>query len=386
MAYDREIMRRARERFEAERERRRNAWELRRQALYARAPRLREIENRLRGTTGSILAEAMRRGYDPRPALEKLRRENLQLREERKNILKSLGLSETYLHNDPACSVCGDSGYANGRVCQCLRRYYVQEQQKALSQMLDLGNQSFESFSLDWYPNKRNGGWLSPREQMRENYEICLDYARNFENRQGRNLLLYGLTGRGKTFLSAAVAREVSGAGFSVFYNTAGTIFQMFEQETFQHEESGGNVERILRCDLLILDDLGSEKRAAGTSAALYQIVNTRLLEQRSTIINTNLSPDEDIPILYSPQIASRLEGGYQILICDGPDIRRLKQEKAQMEQANAQSNQTDTQLKQANMPFRQGDTRLKQANTRMEQANTAKIEKTGISANRQRG
>ena len=329
MAYDREIMRRARERFEAERERRRNAWEIRREALYARVPRLREIETRLRGTTGSILAEAMRHGYDPRPALEKLRRENLHLREERKKILKDMGLAETYLDHTPDCSVCGDSGYANGRVCQCLRRYYVQEQQKALSQMLDLGSQSFESFSLDWYPDRRDGNWTSPREQMRQNYEICLDYARNFEEKKGRNLLLCGAPGRGKTFLSAAVAREVSAAGFSVFYHTAEMIFRMLEQETFHYEESGGNTERILRCDLLILDDLGSERRTSGTSAALYQIVNTRLLEQRSTIINTNLSPEKDLPQLYSPQIASRLNSAYQILPCYGPDIRRLKREKA---------------------------------------------------------
>ena len=326
MAYDKKIMRRARERFEADRERRRAALQTRRDALYRREPRLREIDTRLRGTMGSILAEALRKGHDPGPALEKLRRENFQLREERKNILKRMGLAETCLDSVPACPLCGDSGYADGRVCRCLRGYYAQEQQKELSQMLDLGNQSFESFSLEWYPDKRNGNLPSPREQMQNNYEICRRYARDFGN--AGNLLLCGAPGRGKTFLSAAVAREVSAAGFSVFYDTAGRIFRAFEQEQFRQEAYGETVERILHCDLLIVDDLGSETKTALTQSALYQIVNTRLLEKRSTIINTNLFPEKEIATLYSPQIASRLNAEYQILPCYGPDIRQLKRAK----------------------------------------------------------
>lgn len=327
MAYDKVIMRRARERFEAERDRRRAALEIRRQALYSRVPRLREIEERLRGTMGGILAQAMRRGHDPRPALEQLRRENAALREERKAILKQLGLAETYLEYVPACPLCADSGSREGRVCECLRRCYTLEQQKELAQRLDLGRQSFASFDLNRYPDERDGKRESPREQMRRVYEICVAYARHF-GEAGGNLLLCGAPGRGKTFLSAAIAREVSAAGFSVVYDTAERIFRLFEQEKFNRDASGADTDRILRCDLLILDDLGSEMTTALVQSALYQIVNTRLIEKRSTIINTNLLPKKDIPSRYSPQIASRLEGEYQILPCYGPDIRRLKQGK----------------------------------------------------------
>lgn len=122
----------------------------------------------------------------------------------------------------------------------------------------------------------------------------------------------------------------VSGDGWSVVYDTAGRIFQRFEAQKFGREEGDGasaDVERVLGCDLLILDDLGTEMTTAFVQSALYQIVNTRLLEKRPTILSTNLRV-EALHSRYSPQIASRIEGEYQILPFFGEDIRRLKRER----------------------------------------------------------
>ena len=328
MAYDGKIMRRALQQFEEDRRARGERLEARRESVFRRQPRLREIENELRSTMSRIIASALRHGTDPAPAVEVLREENLRIQGEKRRLLEELGLPQDCLEEKPACALCGDTGYRNGQVCRCLRAYYAREQQKELSQMLDLGSQSFDSFSLDWYSEHYDGALgIAPRDNMEAVYDICADYAHQFGKRPG-NLLLFGAPGLGKTHLSAAIAREVSDKGFSVVYDTAGRVFQRFEAQKFTREENAeDDVERVMNCDLLILDDLGTEMTTAFVQSALYQIVNGRLMEKRSTIISTNLSP-EKLAQRYSPQIASRIEGEYQILPFVGTDIRRLKKER----------------------------------------------------------
>ena len=159
-------------------------------------------------------------------------------------------------------------------------------------------------------------------------YAACTAVAKE----PGKNynpLFIYGPSGLGKTHLSAAIAREVSEKGHSVVYDTAGHIFAQFEQQKFtREEEADDHVERVLNCDLLILDDLGSEMTTSFVQSALYQIVNTRQMERRSTIISTNLTPGE-LARRYTPQIASRIEGEYTLLPFAGEDIRKLKKERA---------------------------------------------------------
>ena len=196
--------------------------------------------------------------------------------------------------------------------------------------MLDLGSQSFETFSLEWYAEEDSPDLgISPRENMDWIYRTCKRYAGNFGPGSG-SLLLTGDPGLGKTFLSAAIAREVSGDGWSVVYDTAAHVFDRFEARKFGREageEVEADVERVLDCDLLILDDLGTEMTTAFVQSALYSIVNGRLLERRATILSTNLKLDE-LGRRYGPQTASRMEGEYQILPFFGQDIRKLKKER----------------------------------------------------------
>ena len=318
MAYDGKIMRRALQQFEEDRRTREERFQARRESIFRRQPRLREIEDELRSTMSSIITRDLRHRTDPGPAVE-------VPREEKRQLLTQMGLPQDCLDEKPACALCGDTGYRNGQVCRCLRQYYAREQQKELSRMLDLGSQSFDTFSLDWYSQEYDADYgRSARENMETVYDVCADYAHQFGKRPG-NLLLFGAPGLGKTFLSAAIAREVSSNGWSVVYDTAGRIFQRFEAQKFTREEDAGDdVDRVLNCDLLILDDLGTEMTTAFVQSALYQIVNTRLMEKKSTILNTNLMPGE-IARRYSPQLASRIEGEYQLLPFFGEDIRKLK-------------------------------------------------------------
>ncbi len=327
MAYDGRLLRLAQERYEADRSAREADLAEQREQLYARRPRLREIQDQLRRTASRVMAAALRRGEDPLPEIQRLREENLSLQAERQMLLAELGLPDNALEDTPLCPFCNDTGYRGGEMCRCLKTYYVEEQRKELSKLLDLGSQSFDTFDTDWYSDQRAPGKTkSAREHMEWVYATCVEYAHNF-GKKPANLLLFGRPGLGKTHLSAAIAREVSGKGFSVVYDTAGHIFERFEAQKFGRDEAERDVERVLNCDLLILDDLGTEMVTTFVQSALYQIINGRLLEKKSTIVSTNLMP-EAIAQRYSGQIASRIEGEYQLLPFVGEDIRVLKKKR----------------------------------------------------------
>lgn len=329
MSYDGKIMRQALARFEEDKQRRAAEFARRRDRLYETEPRLKEIEQQLRATMPKLIASALRRGADPLPAVRVLQDENLDLQRQRMQLLTGMGYPADYLEEKPRCARCGDAGFLpDGSMCACLRSYYAREQIAELSHMLDIGSQSFDTFRLDYYSTDRGGLPRSPREAAQRNLEICQSFARDF--RPGKqNLLLFGAPGLGKTFLSACIARVVSEDGFSVVYDTAGHIFSQFEASKFRRDdvdEPDESVERCMACDLLILDDLGTEMTTAFVKSALYQLLNSRLLAGRSTIISTNLDPDQ-IGRRYSAQIMSRLEGEFELLPFIGQDIRRLKRE-----------------------------------------------------------
>lgn len=329
MAYDGKILHRAIERFEEDKQRRNQQFLSRRARIFREVPRLEQIDLQLRSTVSQIIASALQRGTDPVPAIRVIRDENLSLQAERTRLLTEHGYPADALEEKPRCALCGDTGYREQGLCTCLRKYYAREQIEELSRMLDVGTQSFDTFELEWYSSQREGGYpRSAREVMERNLGICRNYAENFGPDSG-NLLLFGDPGLGKTFLSACIARVVSEDGFSVVYDTAVQIFSQFENAKFHREtdsDPDGDVNRYLNCDLLILDDLGTEMVTAFVQSALYQLVNSRLQAGKSTIINTNLTPEE-IGRRYSPQILSRLEGEYEILYCIGRDIRQLKKE-----------------------------------------------------------
>ena len=326
MAYDGRLMRRAAARFEEAKQRRSAALRERERTVYAAIPRIAEIDAELRATMSKIIASALRRGADPRPAIEALKEENLSLQRERAELLTAHGYPADYLEDKPNCPLCGDTGWRGGEVCSCLNDYYACVQMEELSQLLDLGTQSFETFSFDVYsPYPPADQDISPRANMERVYDACRDYAYEFSARSG-NLLLSGDPGLGKTFLSACIARVVSETGHSVVYDTATHVFERFEAQKFSRGEDGAeeDVERFLRCDLLIIDDLGTELTTEFVRSAFYQIVNTRLMTNKKTIISTNLSPLE-LSRRYGANILSRIEGAYRILPFFGDDIRKMK-------------------------------------------------------------
>jgi len=327
MGYDAAVLRRASERLaQAKKERERSTAELRRR-LFAQAPELADIERQLKGTVLDLVSSCLRTGSDPGPALRVIKDKNMSLQARQVEILQGLGYPPDALDEVPACKKCGDSGWVGTRMCDCLKVLCAQEQVKELSKLLDLGEQSFDVFSLDWYsPLPWPGEKMTPRENMELIYEICLNYAQKFGKFYFKNLFLTGDPGLGKTFLSACIARTVAENGFSVVYDTAVSVFSRFEEQKFsknveEERAAQGETRRYLGCDLLILDDLGSEINTPLYQSALYTLVNTRLVRGKATVISSNLSMD-GVRERYNGQTASRLEGEYRVLRFYGEDIR----------------------------------------------------------------
>lgn len=322
MAYSEEVLRRARARLEQARFERERENEEHRRIAYERYPRLAEIDRELRHSMIQLTSVALRK--DGGEAVRKIRDRNLALQREREWILDASEFEEGFLDDSPVCSKCGGTGYSGAQMCSCLRELCRQEQKKELTSLLGTGRESFENFRLDVYPDTpdpRLG--ISPRTLMRANLDECKRFARSFGKGSG-NLLFSGATGLGKTMLSACIARQVADQGYSVVYETAIRLFADFETEKFgeDNEENRGLTRKYLQCDLLIIDDLGTEMTTQFTVSALYHIVNTRMMDGVSTIISTNLLP-EAIERRYSPQIASRIEGSYQLIKFAGNDLRR---------------------------------------------------------------
>jgi len=325
MAYSEAVLRRAKLRLEQERQTEEDSAYRRIRDIYAQYPRLREIDAALRATVAKAAAAAFTKGQDPTAAVEQARKENLALQRERSWILETAELEESDLELTPVCTECRGTGYVGERMCQCLRELCRQEQKKELSSLLG-GKETFEGFRLEHYPAPVDPEFgVSPRAVMTLVYNRCRRYVREFaENRP--SLLFTGGTGLGKTYLSACIARGVADSGFSVVYDTAGKLFTDFEAAKFDlsGEEREDATRKYLTTDLLIIDDLGTEMVNQFTQSALYQVVNTRLMAGRATIISTNLSTDQ-LQSRYAPQIASRLLGTYEILTFLGDDIRMKK-------------------------------------------------------------
>lgn len=323
MAYSAEVVSRARARLAQAKEDRESENRQHLAQAYAKVPRIREIDMLLRRTMAQAAYAAFEQGSDGKELLEQARQENLALQQERA-ILAAENFEEGYLDDSPVCDKCGGSGYIGSNMCECLRELCRQEQKKEVS-ILSGSRDTFNQFRLDYYPDRIDPKYgASPRTIMERTLKVCRTYALTFAPSAG-NLLFVGGTGLGKTFLSACIARTVADRGYSVVYESAGHLFSKLEQAKFSpSEEARREAARFTDCDLLILDDLGTEMPSQFTTAALYTLLNDRILENKPMVISTNLNTD-DLRRRYSPQIASRLEGSFLLLTFVGEDIRVMK-------------------------------------------------------------
>lgn len=321
MAYSNEVLRRAQARLAQQKADHESQMNQRLWEAYRKVPRLQEIDRELRRTMTVAAQTAFMKGGDPVAIMEQVKEANLSLQAERKALTEE-NFAPGYFA-DTLCPHCGGSGFVGNTMCGCLRALCREEQKKEIAK-LTTGAETFENFRLDYYPERKDTGLgVSPRQLMEKVFAYSKKYAENFT--PGRNMLFVGGTGLGKTFLSACVANTVADKGYSVAYESAPQLFEKLNKNQFDpDEESARQVASLKNCDLLIIDDLGTELTTNFVIASLYSLVNDRLVTGKSMVISTNLNVSE-IAQRYNPQIASRLQGNFKNLVFLGEDIRVAK-------------------------------------------------------------
>lgn len=320
ISYSIEVRKKVKEAFDEKRERALAAAEARRLEVYQTVEGVREIDAELQKTGLKVYSEALKKNcaVPLEDRIAALHEENAELQRARADLLTGAGYPADYLKPKYECERCSDTGYIGIDPCPCLitalrRESYLSSGLGAL-----LSHQTFENFDLSVYPPQS-------RRMMRFILEQTKDYAERFGDPDAeKNLLFYGGTGLGKTHLSSAAAKRLIDRGFSVVYDTAFSIMRSFEKERFSKNGGGEPTEKYFDCDLLIIDDLGSEFMSSFTHATLYDILNTRINAGKGTLVSTNLSSTAAIEKTYDERIVSRLVGMFRSFCFEGEDIRLL--------------------------------------------------------------
>ena len=305
----------------------------RKQELYQKLPQLQKIDDKL--TSLAISTSKAIINSNDRNLLDELNANIRALKEEKLNILKANNVPPSYLEPQYECNLCKDRGYITNsdyttEMCSCLKQKLYNEQYNKAN-ISNLDTQNFDAFSDSFYSDEVNKekyhSNISPRENINLIKDICFKFIENFDSLEQKNLLFTGNTGLGKTFLSSCIANELIKKGKNVLYQTAPVMLDSIIDYRFGKSGSTNILNSILSVDLLIIDDLGTENINNMKFTELFNIINTRLLNQRKvtkTIISTNLSL-QNLYANYDERIVSRLVGNYDICYFFGDDIRFLK-------------------------------------------------------------
>ncbi len=287
--------------------------ERRRDYIYEQFPKYRELE----GKTASLSVEHGKKLLSgDETALDRLRESLAALKDQKKQILLDAGLPADYLEPVFSCPDCRDTGYIDREKCHCLRQAEISllYEQSGLQEML--ANNNFSLLSYEYH----SGEDLSHFEKAVEN---CKNFIKNFDS-DYHNLFFYGTVGTGKSFLSGCVAKELMDQGHSVIYFGATGLFDLLSSTSFDtknREERQNTYADLYQCDLLIIDDLGTELTNQFTASQLFSLLNERNIGRKATIISTNLSLRE-LQDRYSDRIFSRITSNFEVCKLTGADIR----------------------------------------------------------------
>lgn len=297
-----------------------------------RAQRLNEIKKtapeiyRLHSNTLSsqfdMLAEIIGNGSKDGvlPKINEIKNRNLMAQQTIKELLDTFGYPTDYLQYHYHCEKCRDTGFVEGRRCECFEKLLSRYTTEELNEQCSIQLHDFSEFRIDFYPQQM--GNINSRELMSTVYNDCLNYANNFTP-NADSLFFFGKTGLGKTFLSSCIAKKLLNEGVNVFFGSILKLFRQIEDERFRRRE-GDTTGIIINAELVILDDLGSEFQTSFTDSVLYEIINERLNAGRPTIISTNLSMKE-LDSKYNDRIVSRLTGYFSPIMFIGNDVRQEK-------------------------------------------------------------
>lgn len=277
-------------------------------------PEIKEINDALFNTGRElirIITEA--KGKDVSGKIEQIRQNNLGAQQLARQLLAANGYPADYLDMRYTCPKCGDTGYNGSMICSCLNALFAKLTTAKLNEKAKLSLSSFKTFSLGYYQE-------NDRIAMERILNYAMNYAANFTP-SSESILIFGNTGLGKTHISLAIANEVIQKGYSVIYDSIINILRDIEKEHFSHEKSSEMLDLVTDTDLLILDDLGTEFESKFYNSAIYNIINSRLIKEKPTIINTNMDFSA-ISGRYGGKVASRITTIYTCLEFKGDDVR----------------------------------------------------------------
>ncbi len=297
--------------------------------IYERIPVFRQLDEAISSKSLSC-AKDLLNGKSDESVLSELRIHNEKLSEEKRQLLLAHGYPANYLDPIYTCPDCHDTGYRDGQKCHCFKQAIVEYvyAQSNLKDILQVEN--FETFSFAYYSKDyiEETTRMTPYDNMKRVYQICRNFVDSFSISQ-ENLLLYGGTGVGKTFLMHCIAKELLDRAYTVLYFSAPAFFSLFEEERFHREEEGNEdakeqLSYLFDCDLLLLDDLGTELNNSFLSSQLYQCISERQLSHKATVISTNI-PWNELGQHYSERVFSRITSDYTLCKIVGEDIRLRK-------------------------------------------------------------
>lgn len=297
--------------------------EARAREISEKLPEITEIQSRL-SSIGSSIPKLFLTKENFEEEFSKLREKSLALQQRKKEILVKNGYDEDALSVKYYCPACSDTGYIDNRMCACHKEILKELERASLRKIAPIDSCTFDTFDVRYYPDEIMENGVNPREKAEKILQQCRYYAQSF-NSHSPSLMFMGGTGLGKTHLSLAIANVAINKGYSVVYGSSFNILSDLKNESFgKTDDLNYNEYDVLSADLLIIDDLGTEYRNQYNIACLYNIINTRILKKRPTVISTNVDFD-DLSESYDQRITSRIAGEYSTLTLEGNDIRYIK-------------------------------------------------------------
>lgn len=291
--------------------------------IYTRVPRIKDIDDEIRKVGVSIAKGILNKQGKAEELLLDLKTKLEALKQEKAFLLTENNIPLMYLENEYLCHYCKDTGFvSDGKKCSCFKQQLINIAYAMSNLESILKKENFQSFNINYFSNEGfQDQELTPRENMMDILQVCEGFVINFDNKKEENLLFYGPTGLGKTFLANCIAKALLDRGKIVIYQTAFKIFEILEEIRFHNKGDKDKYNLLFSADLLIIDDLGTEVTNTFTNSELFNIVNSRILSGKKTIISTNLTP-KDFGLRYDDRIASRLFAKYTVLKFYGKDLR----------------------------------------------------------------
>jgi DNA replication protein DnaC len=300
--------------------------EKRKQHVYSLIPRVKQIDEEISRTGMMVAKVILTSPQNHEQALQEIKEKMDPLKQEKAILMTENNFPLNYLELNHQCPSCKDTGFlTEGQKCNCFKQRLINHAYEMSNMSKILAKENFQSFNLDIFSDsKYKDEDLSPKQNMHNILSIAEGFTINFDRNQKENLFFYGSTGLGKTFMCNCIAKSLLDKGHIVIYQTAFKILEILENYKFNNNRTP-DVEMayqlLFDCDLLIIDDLGTELTNAFTNTEIFNIINSRLIQGKKILISTNLSPVE-VATIYSQRVSSRIFGEFTILKFYGKDLR----------------------------------------------------------------